>query len=352
MTAPTISVLITSYDYGRFIEECIDSVLAQEYPTGRVEIVVVDDGSTDDTAERVRKYGSKINYIRKTNGGQASALNVGFTKSSGEIISLLDADDYFLPGKLLRVADAFQADPELGMFYHPFAEFDMETNKRSVSQFPLISGSAFSNPERFGCYGGPGTCVSFRRKFVERLLPIPEEIRMLADGYLGSMIVFVAPILAAPDCLAAYRFHGKNAYYVEKIEPEARKKRLNLYHTEFAAMRRWLAENACKKSQLPVRIFFAYWHRVLNEQQFAIEAPGRFRYLRYLVGENYREAYRQTTKLTILKYVTCLAALAFGYEKRDQMEQWRAGVAVGAGRLLRRSSGTHTGTGLSGGAKA
>ena len=228
----------------------------------------------------------------------------------------------------------------------------METNRRSVSQFPLVSGSPFKNPERFVGYGGPGTCVSFRRKFVERLLPIPEEIRMLADGYLGSLIVFVAPILAVPECLAGYRFHGKNAYHVKEIEKEIRKKRLVLYRTEFAAMRNWLTKNGYTKSELPVRIFFAYWERALNEQQFAIHPPNKFRYLRYLFGQNYRESYRQSKKLTILRYVTSFAALTFGYDERDRMEEWRGGVAIKANRLLGRFSSTRPGTGLSGGAKA
>src|SRR5260370_873819 len=130
---PLISVVITTYNYGRFVEECIDSVLAQDYPSDRVEVIVVDDGSTDDTAERVKRYGTRIEYLRKANGGQASALNAGFAKARGEIISLLGADDYFLPGKLARVAEAFLQDPGLGMFYHPFLEFDMGTGERRKS---------------------------------------------------------------------------------------------------------------------------------------------------------------------------------------------------------------------------
>src|SRR3974390_557287 len=116
MSLPFITVVITSYNYGRFIGESIESVLSQDYPAERREIVVVDDGSTDDTADRVRQYGSKVRYFQKPNGGQASALNLGFAEARGEIISLLDADDLFLPGKLTRVAGAFQKNPALGMF--------------------------------------------------------------------------------------------------------------------------------------------------------------------------------------------------------------------------------------------
>src|SRR5579864_9845486 len=114
---PFISVLITTYNYGRFVEEAIESVLLQDYPAEKREIVVVDDGSTDDTAERIKKYGDKVRYFRTPNRGQASALNLGFTECRGEIVSLLDADDVFFLGKLARVAAAFERDASLGMVY-------------------------------------------------------------------------------------------------------------------------------------------------------------------------------------------------------------------------------------------
>src|SRR5215469_2249314 len=154
MNVPAVTVLIDAYNYGRFIEEAIDSVLAQEFPMDQVEILVVDDGSTDDTAERVKKYGSKIKYLHKPNGGQASALNLAFARTRGEIVSLLDGDDFFLPGKVARVAEVFERDPSLGMFYHPFLEFDMATNERRGSKFPLFSGSVFENPAKFLGYAG------------------------------------------------------------------------------------------------------------------------------------------------------------------------------------------------------
>src|SRR3954469_12702132 len=134
MTTPVISVVITTYNYGCFIEEAIESVLGQDFPAEQVEVVIVDDGSMDGTAERVKKYGERVRYFYQENRGQAAALNAGFAEARGEIISLLDADDYVLPGKLARVADAFQGDAGLGMFYHPFLEFDMETKEQRVSR--------------------------------------------------------------------------------------------------------------------------------------------------------------------------------------------------------------------------
>ena len=99
MSPPLISVLITTYNYGRFIEGSIDSVLSQDFLPDQLEVVVVDDGSTDDTAERVRKYDSRVQYFYQPNGGQASALNFGFAMARGEIIFLLDGDDVLSTGE-------------------------------------------------------------------------------------------------------------------------------------------------------------------------------------------------------------------------------------------------------------
>ncbi len=349
MSLPVISVVITTYNYGRFVEECVDSVLAQDYPSDRVEVIVVDDGSTDDTAERVKRYGTRIQYLRKANGGQASALNAGFAKARGEIISLLDADDYFLPGKLARVAEAFQRDPGLGMFYHPFLEFDMETGERRKSEFPLVSGSAFADPEKFLWYAGQGTCVSFRRKFLDRLLPIPEEIRMLADGYLGSLIVFVAPILADPDCLSAYRFHGKNSYHADESEmsAETRAKRLRLFRIEFAAMRGWLANNGYTRKQLPVRAFLDWWSLYLESQEFLIAAPSRLRFFWWTVRKTRADNIFQNWRFTFFHYLTAFSALIFGYTKADRMHEWRGGTMEATKRVYRTFFG-HTNQSSSG----
>src|SRR5579864_3972849 len=201
MTAPsTVTVLITTYNYGQFIEQAIDSVLAQDYPAEKVQILVVDDGSTDDTAERVKKYGSRVDYFQKANGGQASALNFGFAKACGEIVALLDADDMFVPTKLSCVAQAFQADPKLGMVYHRTREWKAETDEYREYEFFPVSGDLHKEPEKFAYYiPQPTTCVCFRRSSVEPLLPIPENIRMNADCFIVALIPFLAPVLAMPE---------------------------------------------------------------------------------------------------------------------------------------------------------
>jgi glycosyltransferase involved in cell wall biosynthesis len=337
MTTPVISVVITTYNYGCFIEEAIESVLGQDFPAEQVEVVIVDDGSTDGTAERVKKYGERVRYFYQENRGQAAALNAGFAEARGEIISLLDADDYVLPGKLARVADAFQGDAGLGMFYHPFLEFDMETKEERVSRFPLVSGSVYREMAKFAHYVGPGTSVSFRRRFLEKLLPIPEEIRMLADGYIGSLIIFVAPILATTECLAAYRFHGGNSFHADaaQVSNERREKWLRMFEIEIAAMRRWLAANGLTRNEPAVRMFLDLLERNLQEQEFAIRPPGRLRYFAAVVKEARAASVMQSWKLTALNYVASPLALVFGYGNAAKMYEARGRITSKVERASR-----------------
>ncbi len=109
-----------------------ESVLHQDFPREEVEVLVVDDGSTDDTRERVLpSRADHVQYFRKPNGGQASAFNFGVERASGKLVAFLDADDYWLPNKLRRVVEEFDARPGAGLVYHPFREFRTQTGEWS-----------------------------------------------------------------------------------------------------------------------------------------------------------------------------------------------------------------------------
>src|SRR5262249_29495742 len=95
MERPLASVIINNYNYGRFLKASIDSALAQRYPC--TDVIVVDDGSTDYSRRIIASYGDKIVSLLKSNQGQASAFNVGFGVSRGEVVCFLDADDSLLP---------------------------------------------------------------------------------------------------------------------------------------------------------------------------------------------------------------------------------------------------------------
>ena len=117
MNNPLVSIIINNYNYGQFLQEAIDSALNQTYLN--TEVVVVDDGSTDNSQDMIKSYRDKIIPILKANGGQASAFNAGFAASRGDIICFLDSDDMFMPEKVAQIVDVFSSHQNLGWCYQP-----------------------------------------------------------------------------------------------------------------------------------------------------------------------------------------------------------------------------------------
>src|SRR5579863_4931679 len=97
---PTVSVVIPTYNYARFLGQAIDSVLAQTCPVK--EIIVVDDGSTDDTFNVLARYGPAVRALKQKNCGPAAARNRGVGIAGGDLIAFLDADDFWMPDKLAK----------------------------------------------------------------------------------------------------------------------------------------------------------------------------------------------------------------------------------------------------------
>lgn len=108
---PTVSCIIAVYNGEAYLHEAIDSLIKQEYP--RVEIVVVNDGSTDKTADVIARYGDRVLSHYQANSGVSAARNRGVAMSSGQLLSFLDADDLLDPRKIASQVDALQADPAL-----------------------------------------------------------------------------------------------------------------------------------------------------------------------------------------------------------------------------------------------
>jgi glycosyltransferase involved in cell wall biosynthesis len=115
MTKPKITFVIVTYNHEPFIEEAIGSVLEQDFPAAEMEIVVVDDGSTDRTPEIARKFEPRVRLVRKENGWQASALNAGVPEARGEIVAFLDGDDWWAREILKSVVGALDVNPAVGI---------------------------------------------------------------------------------------------------------------------------------------------------------------------------------------------------------------------------------------------
>ena len=111
----SVTAIIATYNRARYIEQAIDSILAQHEPIR--QLIVVDDGSSDDTAARVAKYGPPVEYVHKPNGGKSSAVNLGLTRAQGEWIWLFDDDDIAMPDATRLLLDAVAAEPGADLAY-------------------------------------------------------------------------------------------------------------------------------------------------------------------------------------------------------------------------------------------
>jgi glycosyltransferase involved in cell wall biosynthesis len=124
---PTVSVIIPTYNCDRYIVQAVESVLEQKDCS--YEIIVIDDGSTDSTEAVLSTYGDRLRYVKQKNQGVAAARNHGIATAKASLIAFLDADDYFVPGKLARQAEILIQRPDLGMVHSGWQRVDAEGNK-------------------------------------------------------------------------------------------------------------------------------------------------------------------------------------------------------------------------------
>jgi GT2 family glycosyltransferase len=212
-----VDIVIDNYNYGRFLEAAIDSALAQRYPHTRV--IVVDDGSTDNSHAVVARYGDRITAVLKQNGGQASAFNEGWARCRGDAVIFLDADDLLLPDAAENVATAFAAAPRAVKVHYGMAVIDVDGHPTGeVKPRPyerLAAGdlrrSALTFPFDLGRIATSGN--AFSAAALERVMPIPErEFARSADWYLQHTIPLLGEVISVEDVCACYRVHDANSY--------------------------------------------------------------------------------------------------------------------------------------------
>jgi len=145
-----VSVVIPAYNSGRFIARAVESVLGQS--RAAAEVIVVDDGSTDDTGEAVRRYGERVRYVRQENGGASVARNTGVAAAEGEWIAFLDADDEWLPGKLAAQMDLLGRHPELRWATGNFERCLCGSDRRGPDLDPARARELLAGEEYFESY--------------------------------------------------------------------------------------------------------------------------------------------------------------------------------------------------------
>ena len=228
-----VSIVISNYNYSRFLERCIDSALEQDFSD--VEVVVVDDASTDSSREIIRSYGRRIRpCLRGINGGHAAAFNTGFAVSTGAIVFFLDADDYLYPNAVSEVVNAWSIPDVQSQFrLHLVDEWETIKDVFPPPERPFDTGDVTPMLRLRGRYQTTVTSgLAFARSALERIMPIPEEdFRQGADGYLATVAPLHGHVQALDECLGAYRIHSSNhSLFGEKIAARARWRVLHDFH--------------------------------------------------------------------------------------------------------------------------
>lgn len=243
---PLVSILINNYNYDRFLKAAIDSALSQTYPN--IEVVVVDDGSIDQSQSMITSYGNQIVPVLKPNGGQASAFNAGFEQSNGELLFFLDADDTFAPNKIETIVNFFTQlipnNPSL-LLFNALAAIDEKGlpldvdplngscewrdlhGNRELPKFLHGALTRISTPAevykhaanyRYIPYlASPTSGFAMTRTLAEQVFPLPcQGVKTSADDFLVKAASLLGEIYAADAVLTQYRIHGKNNWYGQK----------------------------------------------------------------------------------------------------------------------------------------
>lgn len=207
----SVSVVIPTHNYGRFIAEAVEGVLGQTHSVS--EIVVVDDGSTDETETVVRRFGERVKYLRQENAGVCAARNRGVAESTGEFIAFLDADDRWYPEKLEKQLAKFRTDPEIGLVHCGIREFDSTTGETIAIH---LEGGEGWVADRLALWEepviyGPGGSIMIRRPVIAEVGGFDTALRNGEDWEFCFRVARRYKVGFVRDVLVDYRNHGDNA---------------------------------------------------------------------------------------------------------------------------------------------
>lgn len=200
---PKISIITPSYNQGRYIEETIESVLAQDYPD--IEYIVVDGGSTDETIDILKKYDAKLRWISEKDNGQSDAIIKGFKMAKGEIIAWLCSDDIYLPGAVTRIVEFFKSNGDVGLVYGKSHYIDEEG--KVTGEYP----SAGFDAERmavFNMISQPS--AFFKKEAYDKAAGVDVALTYAMDYDLWLRLAKVAKVEYLREFFSSYRLHRES----------------------------------------------------------------------------------------------------------------------------------------------
>ncbi len=201
---PLVSVVIPTYNYGRYLPEAIDSVLGQTLADR--EIIVIDDGSTDDTGEIVRGYGDRVIYLTQENTGLATTRNRGCAVARGEYLAFLDADDVWLLDKLEVQVRALERNPDAGMVCGSMNRIDVDGRPLPGPKPSIPPGETTLEMLERGT-ALPSTWI-VRRSCFEGIGGFDESLTAMEDYEFALRVAMHSRVICLPEILVNYRVHS------------------------------------------------------------------------------------------------------------------------------------------------
>jgi glycosyltransferase involved in cell wall biosynthesis len=242
LDTPRASIVINNYNYGRFVADAVESALAQTHTN--TEVIVVDDGSSDDSREVIGRYGDRVTAVFKANGGQGSAYNAGFNVAQGEVVCFLDSDDTLEPAAIQNVV-ALMQDRHVVKAQWPLRVVDAVgqwDGKLSTNQAPPDGDLRQRIVENGPLYDFEFTTgAAYRRGFLDRVFPMTEEpYRNGADIYLVTLAPVFGEIRTAIEPLGTYRAHGCNNYRDKRLNEQRVRNYLQRFESNCSALEQQL----------------------------------------------------------------------------------------------------------------
>jgi glycosyltransferase involved in cell wall biosynthesis len=289
---PLVSILISNYNYARYIGDSIQSALDQTY--SNIELIICDDGSTDDSVRVIEEYERKdarLRLIRQANGGQASGFNAAYYASRGEIIALLDSDDLFLPDKVERVVANFQKNSDAGFGLHRVIRISADHRRQGVwpMSAPLPSGwygARMMNDGGVLPYMPPTSGLSLRREVAERIFPLSLEVPLVKcpDQLITRLAPLLTRVTQVEEALAEYRLHGENNYGPDKVSAASFRRELDYCEALWGAQKRYLGtiDGRLAERFQPLSLNHFIRHSMYIWSRLARDPDARLHYDRYM----------------------------------------------------------------------
>jgi glycosyltransferase involved in cell wall biosynthesis len=211
MTRPKlISIVITNFNYERFLPDAIDSALRQTYSP--LEVIVVDDGSTDGSREIIAQYGKQIRPVLRENGGNAAAYNSGFAASRGDIVLFLDSDDALYHDAARLLAASWTPDTCKAQFYLDVVDAEGRALGPRAPNVPFTERPVLPLLRTYGYYPSPpASGNAYSRAVLERIMPVAEGTwRMGIDGLLNAVVALHGRVTSIHRSLGIWRHHDRN----------------------------------------------------------------------------------------------------------------------------------------------